>query len=131
MISVTLPDLSNQTKIAFPDQPQLRDVFLQAIDFPFIFTDIYGNGTVNQNAGYVTTSFLTLYFEGRENVSQIPLSELCTGTQSGIAYNINGLLGFSNQKIIWPKCYITMTGPNPPTGDVVFTFNVYYSTTKI
>ena len=131
MISVTLTANSTQTKIPFPDQPQLRDVFLQGIDFPYILNDYFGNGTVNQNLSYVTTSFLTLFFEGRENVQQIPLAELCSNTQSGIAYNINGSLGFFNQKIIWPKCFITMSGSNDPVTDVVFTFTINYTTDKI
>jgi len=129
MISVTLTAGSTQTKIPFPDQPQLRGVFLQGVDFPYIANDIYGQPTVNQDQERLTTSFLTLYFEGRENVQQMPLSELCSD-QHATAFNINGSLGFFNQQIVWPKCYIT-SNATPPTETVVYTFAVYYSLQKI
>jgi hypothetical protein len=131
MISVTLTAGSNQTKIPFPDQPQLRGVFLQSIDFPYISVDYYNQPTTNQISGYVSTSFLTLYFEGKENVQQMPLAELVSNTQSALSYNMNGSLGFYNQQIIWPKCYITLSSSLPPLADLVYTFAVYYSLNKI
>ena len=66
MISVTLTAGSTQTKIPFPDQPQLRGVFLQGVDFPYIAYDFYGQPTVNQQTGYVSISFLTLYYSHDE-----------------------------------------------------------------
>jgi hypothetical protein len=131
MISVTLTAGSNQTKIPFPDQPQLRSVFLQSIYFPYIAVDYYNQPTLNEDFSYVGKSFLTLYFEGKENVQQIPLVELVSDTQVGNVYNLNGALGFFNQQIVWPKCYITMAVPNPPGVDSVFTFVVHYSLQKI
>lgn len=131
MISVTLTANSTQTKIPFPDQPQLREVFLQAIDFPTITTDYYNQTTVNTDYGYLSTSFLTLYFNGKDNVKQIPLAELISNTNNNSVYNMNGTIGFFNQQIIWPKCYIEMSTSNPPGTNVVFTFAVYYSSNKI
>ena len=130
MISVTLPAGSNQTKIPFPDQPQLRGVFLQAIDFPNIAKDYYNQSTVNQDSTYLVNSFLTLYFDGKEFVQQMPLTELMSNSNARV-YNMNGVLGFFNQQIVWPKTYITMSAANPPVSDVVFTFAIYYSLQKI
>ena len=131
MISVTLTAGSTQTKIPFPDQPQLRGVFLQGIDFPYINYDIYGKATLNEDSVALTTSFLTLYFDGKENVRQIPLTELTSNTNARV-YNQNGALGFFNQQIVWPKCYITLSAPFPAAGyDLNYTFSIYYSTNKI
>lgn len=131
MISVTLTAGSTQTRIPFPDQPQLRGVFLQAVDFPTITTDYYNQTTVNTDYGYLSTSFLTLYFDGKENIRQIPLAELISNTNNNAVYNMNGTIGCFNQQIIWPKCYIEMSTSNAPVTDVVFTFAVYYSSNKI
>lgn len=130
MISVTLTAGSTQTRIPFPDQPQLREMFLQGIDFPYITTDYYNQTTVNQDPSYLTTSYLTLYFDGKENVQQMPLPELTSATNARV-YNQNGTLGFFNQRIVWPKCFITLAASNPPVSDVVYTFAVYYSINKI
>lgn len=131
MISVTLTAGSTQTKIPFPDQPQLRGVFLQGIDFPFITNDIYGKATLNTYDQALNTSFLTLYFEGKENVRQMPLPELMSNRYANY-YNQNGTLGFFNQQIVWPKCYISLGTPYPAAGiDLNYTFSIYYSTNKI
>ena len=131
MISITVTAGSTQTKLPFPDQPQLRGVFLQGIDFPQIENDIYGKQTLNTDSAAQSLSFLTLYFDGKENVRQMPLGELISDS-SARTYNQNGTLGFYNQQLVWPKCYLTLVQPvSDPAQDLVFTFAIYYSTNKI
>ena len=129
LISVPFVQNSTQTKIPFPDQPQLRGVFVENINFPCVKVDYYGKRTENQDATYLQRSYLTLFFEGRESVVTIPLIEL-TSNRGAFAYNHNGQLGFAGQQIVWPKCYITLCTPTPDVvSDAVFLFLVTYRKT--
>jgi hypothetical protein len=130
MISVPVLTGSTQTKLPFPDQPQLRSTFLQSIYMPLIDIDIFGQPTLNNNVAK-EKGFLVLYFDGRENVQQIPLIELMSDQRTANKYNVNGILGFNSQLVIWPKSYILLSSAIAPGSDVVFTFAVNYSLTKI
>ena len=129
-ISVPITAGSTQTKLPFPDQPQLRSVFLQSIFMPFVTFDYYGQTTLNQGTDLLK-GFLVLYFEGKENIQQMPLSELIADQHSTNSYNVNGYLGFFNQQIVWPKSYILLASPIAPASNYVFTFAVNYSLQKI
>jgi len=127
-ISVPFLNGSTQTRIPFPDQPQLREVLLHGLEFPQILHDYNGANTVNTNATYLNAAYITLYFDGKTGIQQMPLQEIVNVVPaSSLVYNLNGLLSFAGQKIIWPKCFITLPTPTPPGGNVVFVFGVYYS----
>lgn len=130
MISVPVLTGSTQTKLPFPDQPQLRSTFLQSISLPYINFDFYNQPTLNANTAS-EKGFLVLYFEGKENVQQLPLIELLSDQRTANKYNVNGILGFSNQVIVWPKSYILLSSAIAPGADYVFTFLVNYSLAKI
>ena len=130
LISVPIPAGSTQTKLPFPDQPQLRGVFLQSLFMPFITRDFYGQITLNQGTDLLK-GFLVLYFDGKENIQQIPLVELIADQHNVNPYNVNGILGYNNQTIVWPKSYILLSSPIAPADNYVFTFAINYSTSKI
>jgi hypothetical protein len=128
MISVPFAAGSNATRIPFPDQPQLRDVLLQGLEFTPIAKDYYGKTTLNTNATYLNAGYVTLYFDGKTGIQTMPLQELVSIMPSGVLVaNVNGLVSFAGQRIVWPKCFITLPAPTPPGADSVFMFGVYYS----
>lgn len=128
LISILIPAAANQSKFAFPDQPQLRSTFLQSIFLPYIEFDFFGQQTLNRG---LAGGFLVLYFEGRENIQQLPLVELLSDQRSSNRYNVNGILGFNSQEIVWPKSYFLTSAPIGGVSDFVITFGVNYSLTKI
>lgn len=129
MISVPIPSGTTATKFPFPDQPQLRGVYLRSLFMPYVTYDIQGNATLNQGSDLLLC-YLVLYFDGKENIQQIPLAELIGDTHNVNPYNINGYLGFGDQVIIWPKSYILAARPLVPGSNYVFTFSVNYSLQK-
>jgi len=131
-ISVPFPALSGQTKIMFPDQPQLRYVKTFGIELPAMNFDINGNTALNCLTTYLAKSYVTLYFEGKEGCYQMPLLELkSTEAPAGAGINnirnVNGLITFNGQKIVWSKCYITLANATPFGSNSVFILGVYYN----
>ena len=129
MISVPIAQYSTATKFPFPDQPQLRGVFLQSLFIPYVNYDIQGKLTLNKDFA-LQTCFLVLYFDGKENIQQIPLLELVGDSQNDNFYNINGYFGCDNQVVIWPKSYIVTSHALSPSLNSVITFAISYSTNK-
>jgi hypothetical protein len=132
-ISIPYTNGSTQQKINFPDQPNLRNAKIHGLDLPYISYDYYGRSNLN----YVGTSqqniFSTLYYDGREGIYNMPLSELATTRAAGlvysqISYNLNGNLALDGQIITWTKSYLTFSiGFTPIVADGVFLIGVYYS----
>lgn len=124
-IGISVVAGTTATKLVFPDQPQLRNTNLMGFDFPRIAFDFYGNPTINLTASFLENSYVTLYFDGKENIFRMPIVELNSNSDSGF-FNINGLLGFSGQTIIWTKSYVTLGLPYNFVDNRVILFGVYY-----
>lgn len=136
MISVAFPAGSNATKLTFPDQPQLRGAKIHGVEMVFSDNDI--NGVTNNNYASigafsaVSNMYLTLYFNGKEGVQNIPCLELAhmsVAANAGYVFpsNNNGILGFNGQIITWTKSYFTLATATPPLANCVFVLGVYYS----
>jgi len=76
MISIPVASTFTGTKINIPDQPNLRNVYVQSIDFPQISFDYYGNACLNTVPTYLISLFLTLNVNGYENIHLMPVTEL-------------------------------------------------------
>jgi len=131
MISIPFTATNKATKIKFPDQQNLRNAKIQAIDFPQIAFDYYGKPCLNVNATYVVFMFFTFYIEGLERLHLMPALELKTINPSGGAAatqnsNNNGLLGINGSVITWTKSYISLPAALPPGADSVVVLGVWY-----
>lgn len=131
MISVPVASTFTGTKINIPDQPNLRNVYVQSIDFPQINFDYYGNACLNTVPTYLISLFLTLNVNGYENIHLMPVTELKCANVNGAAglqlnRNINGALCFGGQSVQWSKSYFTMPSSTPPGANSVIVLGVWY-----
>lgn len=136
MISVPFLAGSNATKLPFPDQPQLRGVKVHGLELVYSLNDILGatnfNYTSTLGGVYIQNLYLTLYFNNKESVQNMPIGELSHMQPAGSAfnaaqYNANGIMAFAGQVITWPKSYLTLSTATPPATNGVFVIGVYYS----
>lgn len=143
--TISIPFLtgSQQTKLNFPDQPNLRDAKVWGVELVFATRDYYQNPVYNYSAGtggadLITYGFITLYSPstGKEFIQNMPLSEIAiaqsgaNGSGSAFAqypYNINGNLPLSGQRVTWTKSFISLSQPVPPSADCVILLGVYYT----
>lgn len=133
MISVPVLAGGTTTVFNFPDQPQLRGVKVYGIDLVYNTTDFYNQENKNFTSSIIANGFLTLYFEGRNGIQNMPLREISHITNVGVVgaqtnSNINGILGLNGQIITWTKSYISFpTAPSVGVTNGVFVIGVYYS----
>ena len=133
MISVPYSSGSLQKKINFPDQPNLRNVKVHGIDLVYNDYDFYGNLNQNYTGTSIEDMFVTLYFDGREGIFQLPLGEISTIQPAGSTfiaaqYNNNGILALNGQVITWTKSYLSFSNSfTPILANCVFVIGVYYS----
>jgi hypothetical protein len=133
-INVPLAAGSTQTKINFPDQPNIRDAQIYGVELCFTDKTFFGGNCINYDGvnNVVANAYITLYFDGCEAIHQLPISEIApiisgnTNATNTIGGTVNGILGNNPKKIIWTKSYITLGVPSTPTADTNFVLGVYY-----
>jgi hypothetical protein len=106
-VEVFIPTGSTKQVIYFPDLPNLRTAktnFVSVYDVNLLPVSFAGN-TV-QGLTEVKNSITTLYFDGGDFI-QIPTIAFYN---FGISSNVYQYpLDFAKQRIVWAKCYITLT----------------------
>ena len=130
-IQVNYPATFSGSKINLPDQPQLRNAFIQSVDLPGVNYSYYGTNCFNNNSNFLQQAFITFYFDGVEGIHTMPLLELRTtiytvGGGASVQRNYNGMAGFDSQRIVWTKSYLTFSGSNPILGAGCFVIGVWY-----
>ena len=131
-ITIPIAAGSTQTKINFPDQPNLRDVLVYGVELCFTNYTFFGGDCGNYTTNLATNGYITLYFNGIEGIKNIPLTEIAPITASNLAgdFNLggtnNGILGMVPKKIIWTKSYIQTAVGVEPENDTNFVLGVYY-----
>jgi hypothetical protein len=131
MISIPVIAGSLQTTFPFPDQPQLRDVKVFGIDLVYNTTDFYNQPNFNYSASIISNGFITLYFDGKNGVQNMPLRELSHINNNGTPYsplntNTNGILAFGGQRITWTKSFISFPTVVTTATSGVLIIGVYY-----
>lgn len=132
MISVAFPAGSNAQKLVFPDQPQLRGAKIHGIELVYSDIDINGNTNFNYTGvgGALYNIFVTLYFNGKEGIQNLPLGEIAHIVEPptrNLQANNNGILALNGQVLTWTKCYLQLAAATPSPANGVFVFGVYYS----
>lgn len=131
MISIPALAGNTQSTFAFPDQPQLRNVKVFGIDLVYNTTDFYAQTNANYTGTLIANGFVTLYFDGRNGIQNMPLRELSHINNYGTPYipqdtNTNGILALAGQQIIWTKSFISFPQPPVIAANCVFVIGVYY-----
>jgi hypothetical protein len=132
MISIPAQAGSTQSTFAFPDQPQLRGVKVYGIDLVYNNTDLYNQTNANYTGTLIENGFITLYFDGKTGIQNMPLRELSHINNFGTPYvpqntNTNGILALNGQVITWTKSFISFPQPPVFAANCVFVIGVYYS----
>jgi len=130
-INIPLAADSMQTKINFPDQPNLRDAMIYGVEFVYTKFTFYGQPVINYDGtNQITNAYITLYFDGADAVHQIPMCEIAPiisgGGISQVGGSINGILGVNPKRIIWTKSYITLSAPAAPENNTNFVIGVFF-----
>ena len=142
LIEVVIPANSTATQFPILDQPNLRTVKLQSLQFYYEeitpFSPISQNPVINK--GVLLFSFLTLQdYGGNQFLKLAPLSKFST-IENGISGMNNAAAiiqqptiqekdfrKFNNQYVNWPKCFITCAVPVPAVAQArSFLFTVEY-----
>ena len=138
LIEVVVPASSTAQRFQIPDQPQLREKFVQQIEF-YNVKDIplapSGNATLS--AANVSKSFLTLYTneaagQSGEFVQQYPCTtlhrtQLIGGSANTDNPSVYELDGFNNKKVDFSKSYITSSSSVSSVAATSYLFNVCYT----
>jgi len=131
-IECIIPANSTQTRLYFPDQPNLRFtnlLNLVAYTSSSVQTSILSNATIISPSD-AQNVYLVLYFDDKEAVNRIPLCELTSASQLGGAAmtQIPALKNmFSGQQVTWAKSYIILPTSLAPEENISVPFGVYYA----
>lgn len=147
---------NGQTRISFPDQPQLRYKLLQSIE-AYCVNDVSMTPTQTPvvSAAQLLGATLVMYIEDPDKAPiRNPRVPIQTQDKVGLAmgeyikmplnsiHRIQSYVGaasttpvpfvralpqFQNIYVQWEKCYIMLAAPLANTTTVSFYFNVYYS----
>lgn len=137
-VEVEIPlNSGSQPTFKFDDQPNLRngnemDVAIQAIEVYNIFdVPLTPSGAPLPTDVQLQSSFLTLYFEGKEGMYRYPMTSLrrvanaVNGTPQNIPF-VYDLMTLNNLQVIWEKSYITVPAGFGNHAAFNFMFAVYY-----
>jgi len=133
-IEAIIPANSTQTRVYFPDQPNLRFtnlLNLVAYTSDNITTSILSNSSVISTTDALNV-YLVLYFDDKEAVNRIPLSELTSSTNlNGLSQGASGIPAlknmFAGQQVTWAKSYIILPTSLAPANNTSVPFGVYYA----
>lgn len=130
-IECIIPANSTQTRLYFPDQPNLRFtnlLNLVAYTSDNIITSILSNSDVISPSDALNV-YLVLYFDDKEAVNRIPLSELSSASSLGAGnLSIPALKNmFAGQQVTWAKSYIILPTALNPANNTSVPFGVYYA----
>ena len=132
-VEIQIPASTTQTRLYFPELPNLRNVHLQNIEvtqagvIPFSPS----NTPLINNALFMNT-FLTLVdYGGKEFVHQIPLTYLQYIVNPAATHWDNLLKRFCNQRVNWTKSYIEFSSNTNVAATLeVAIFSVFYADVK-
>src|ERR1700730_563156 len=109
LLEIQVPALTTKAKFIIPDQPQLRsdqdaDIIIQAIE-TYNILDLSPSPTNNPvvSAAFMLQTYLVLYIEGEESVSQWPLNSLHR-VNDGTPF-VFELPKLKNLQVDWAKSY--------------------------
>jgi len=131
-IECIIPANSTQTRFYFPDQPNLRFTnLLNLVSYTQsnIQTSILSNSDIISSSDALN-DYLVLYFDDKEAVNRIPLSELTSATDlTGLTFgSIPALKNmFAGQQVTWAKSYIILPTALAPANNTSVPFGVYYA----
>ena len=132
-VEIQIPANTTQTRLYFPELPNLRNVHLQNIEvtqegvIPFTPSNI----AVINTALFMNT-FLTLVdYGGKEFVHQIPLAYLQYITNPAATHYEQLIKRFYNQRVNWTKSYIEFSSNTNVAATLqAAIFSVYYKDVK-
>jgi hypothetical protein len=125
-IEIPVPSGTTLTRFYFPDQPNLRNAKIQAIQVytynTLSATPLSGSNMVS--AADMKKSFLTLYSGDLQLIYSAPLLSF-NNESNGTDPFVYEVPKVDNMIISWTKCYVSL--PTAPTGGVAYAFGVYYT----
>lgn len=124
-VEIAIPSGTTLTRFFFQDQPQLRNAYIQGIQFytPTVLTATPLTGSTPTSLANMKTASLTLYAGDLQVVFNMPilnLNEIDDGT-SPFTWNLPNI---QNLTISWVKSYVQFTAA--PTGATALSMGVYY-----
>jgi hypothetical protein len=124
-VEIAIPSGTTLTRFFFQDQPQLRNAYIQGIQFytPTVLTATPLTGSTPTTLANMKTASLTLYAGDLQVVFNMPilnLNEIDDGT-SPFTWNLPNI---QNLTISWVKSYVQFTAA--PTGATALSMGVYY-----
>jgi len=117
---------STLTKFFFADQPQLRNAYIEAIQFYNINATPLSilSGLPSVTDADASKSYLTLYQGDLQLVYQLPIVAIANIVKGTGAY-VFDLPSMNDQDISWTKSYISLPTALATTG-VAYSFGIYY-----
>jgi hypothetical protein len=124
-VEIPIPSSTTLTRFFFQDQPQLRNAFIQGIQFytPSVLTATPLTFSTPTTLANMKTASLTLYAGDLQVVFNMPilnLNEIADGTSPYVW----DLPLIQNLTISWVKSYVQFS--TAPTGGTALSMGVYY-----
>jgi len=125
-IEIPVPSATTLTRFYFPDQPNLRNAMIQAVQVytynTLSATPLSGSNMVS--AADMKKSFLTLYSGDLQLIYNIPLLAF-NNESNGTDPFVFETPAINNMVISWTKSYVSL--PTAQTGGVAYAFGIYYN----
>jgi hypothetical protein len=126
-VEVAIPNGTTLTRFFFQDQPQLRNAYIQAIQFytPTVLTATPLTGSTPVTLADMKKASLVLYSGDLQVVLNIPLLALnnISDLTSPFVFDVPTI---DNITISWVKSYIQFS-TTPATNNVAVSLGVYYT----
>jgi len=125
-VEITVPTGSTLTKFSFPDQPQLRNAKIQAIQVytPTVITATPLSGSTPVTLADLKKSTLTLYQGDLQIVLNLPLLNF-NGISDLTSPHVWQLPEMNDIDISWTKSYVNVSTALATT-NVAYSFGIFY-----
>ena len=133
-VEIQIPASTTQTRLYFPELPNLRNVHLLNIEATYVrYIPVSPSNIPVINLALFQNTFLTLVdYTGKEFTHQIPLQYLNYMSESrNDSFTETLIKQFCGQRVNWTKSYIELSSNTNVANKLeVAIFSVYYADTK-